>query len=323
MKKMVWAVMLLLMCVSFGHAEYNGECWIVSSGMTVYKLHANGKGDPTAIENLTNASDVQVNPANGIVWIAVSASNTVFRYNPTAGTPEEALTQSPAIKSPTGISINPSDGTVWIAGLDGVRKVSADGTSFLAEIIPPDGPANQDAGRFSVVVNPKDGSCWIADGKGPIARYDANGNKLATAPPMKEPKGGMSVDYQGNVWVADTQNNTLVRLSPDGKELVKIPDIKAPVSPSVNPKDGSVWVASNNNLLLKISPAGAIEKTYEVGMAIVAVSYSPAEEEIWIADMLGATFSGEVSKWTANGQRRFAIAVPQPSKVSIGFWEGN
>lgn len=319
MKKIVWIAMLLLLCVSFSYAEYNGECWIVSSGMTVYKLHANGKGDPTAIDNLTNASDVQVNPTNGVVWIAVSASNTVFRFDPAAG----AFTQTPDIKSPTGISINPADGTVWIAGLDGVRKVSADGKTVLAEVIPPDGPGNQDAGRFSVAVNPKDGSCWIADGKGPIARYDANGNKVATAPKMIEPKGGMSVDYQGNVWVADTQNNTLVRLSPDGQELVKIPDIKAPVSPSVNPKDGSVWVASNNNLLLRITPTGAIDKTYEVGMAIVAVSYSPADGEIWIADMLGATFSGEVSKWTASGQRRFAIAVPQPSKVSIGFWEGN
>ena len=316
---MVWAVMLLTMCVSLGHGEYNGECWIISGGMTVYKLHANGTGDPTVVENLTNASDVQVNPANGIVWIAVSASNTVIRYDTVAGT----FTQSPAIKSPSGISINPADGTVWAAGLDGVRKISADGTSFLAEVIPPDGPANQDAGRFSVVVNPKDGSCWIADGKGPIGRYDANGNKLATAPPMKEPKGGMSVDYQGNVWVADTQNDALVRLSPDGKELVKLSDIKSPVSPSVNPKDGSVWVASNNNLLLKISATGATEKTYEVGMAIVAVSYSPAENEIWIADLTGSNFTGEVSKWKANGQKRFSIAVPIPSKVSIGFWEGN
>ena len=82
-------------------------------------------------------------------------------------------------------------------------------------------------------------------------------------------------------------------------------------------------VASNNSLLLKISATGTTEKTHEVGMAIVAVSYSPAEDEIWIADMLGSTFSGEVSKWTADGQRRFAIAVPIPSKVSIGFWEGN
>ncbi len=318
MKKMVWVVMLLTMYVSLGHGEYNGECWIVSDGTTVYRLHADGKGDPTVIEDLTNASDVQVNPANGIVWIAVLASNTVFRYDPAAGT----FTQTPAIKSPSSVSINPADGTIWIAGLDGVRKVSADGQSILAEVIPPDGPANVDAGRFSVAVNPKDGSCWIADGKGPIGRYDANGNKVATAPPMKEPKGGMSVDYEGNVWIADTQNSTLVRLSSDGGELVKL-NIKTPVSPSVNPKDGSVWVASNTNMLMKISPTGATEKTYEVGAAIVAVSYSPAEDEIWIADLVGSTFSGEVSKWTTSGQRRFAIAVPNPSKVSIGFWEGN
>lgn len=319
MKKLLNTIVLsLIMCVAIAHAQYNGECWIVSNGDTVYKLHANGAGDPSAIQDLTSASDVQVNPANGIVWIAVLAANAVFRYDPVAGT----FAQSPAIKSPTGISVNAADGTVWVACMDGVRKISADAKSILAEVIPPDGPANLEAGRFSVVVNSKDGSCWIADGKGPIARYDANANKLADAPPMNEPKGGMSVDYQSNVWIADTQNHSLVRLSPDGKQLVKL-ELQGPVSPSVNPKDGSVWVASNNNLLLKISATGVTEKTYEVGMAIVAVSYSPAEEAIWIADLLGATFGGEVSKWTVNGQQRFAIPVPAPSKVSIGFWEGN
>lgn len=324
MKKMYCTLIILMMCVAITNGEYNGECWIVSNGDTVYKLHANGAGDPNAIEGLTKASDVQVNPANGIVWIAVLASNAVFRYDPVAGAAgaADAFIQSPAIKAPTGISVNAADGTVWVACMDGVRKVSADGKSVLVEIIPPDGPANLEAGRFSVVVNPKDSSCWIADGKGPIARYDADGNKLADAPPMNEPKGGMSVDYQSNVWVADTQNHTLVRLSPEGEQLVKL-EIRGPVSPSVNPKDGSVWVASNNNLLLNISAAGGTEKTFEVGMAIVAVSYSPAEEAIWIADLLGATFGGEVSKWTANGQQRFAIPVPAPSKVSIGFWEGN
>ena len=319
MKKLFWTAILFVICVAVVHSEYKGECWIVSNGDTVYKLHANGAGDPSAIQDLTNASDVQVNPVNGIVWIAVSAANTVFRYDPAAGT----FTQTPAIKSPTGISINAADGTVWIAGMDGVRKVSADAKSVLVEVIPPDGPANLEAGRFSVVVNPKDSSCWIADGKGPIARFDANGNKLADAPPMQEPKGGMSVDYQSNVWVADTQHDTLVRLSPDGEELVKIDNISQPVSPSVNPKDGSVWVAANNNTLMNITPTGGTQKSFEVGMAIVAVSYSPAEEEIWIADMLGATFSGEVSKWSKNGVRRFAIPVPAPSKVSIGFWEAN
>ena len=319
MKKMLLAAMLFMMCVATGYGQYNGECWVVSGGDTVYKLHANGAADPSAIQDLKQASAVQVNPVNGIVWIAVSAANVVFRYDPAAGT----FTQTAEIKAPSGISINPVDGTVWIAGLDGVRKISADGKNILAQIIPPDGPANLDAGRFSVAVNPKDGSCWIADGKGPIGRYDANGTQIATAPPMKEPKGGMSVDYQGNVWVADTQHHVLVRLSPNGDELVKITDIRNPVSPSVNPKDGSVWLASNNNMLVNFSPTGTKVKEFEVGMAIIAVTYSPADGEIWVADLLGQSFQGEVSKWTAKGKKRFANAVPRPSTVSIGFWEGN
>ncbi len=318
-KKMIWVAMLFLMCVATGHGEYNGEVWVVSGGDTVYKLHANGAADPSAIEGLTNASTVQVNPVTGIVWIAVPANNVVFRYDPATGN----FDQTPSIKAPTGISVNPADGTVWIAGLDGVRKISADGKNILAQVIPPDGPANLDSGRFNVAVNPKDGSCWITDGKGPIARYDANGNLLANAPPLNEPKGGLSVDYQGNVWIADTQGDVVVRYSPNGEELVKITDVPNPVSPSVNPKDGSVWLAGNNTTLIKLSPTGTKLKEFEVGGAIVAVTYSPADDGIWIADMLGATFTGQVSKWTANGQMRFGNAIPQPSTVSIGFWEGN
>lgn len=318
-KKMIYAAMLFLMSIATAHGQYNGECWVVSGGETVYKLHANGKADPDAIQGLTHASAVQVNPANGIVWIAASAGDAVFRYDPATA----QFTQTPPIKAPTGISVNPADGTVWIAGLDGVRKVSADGKNILAQVIPPDGPANLDTGRFNVAVNPKDGSCWITDGKGPIGRYDANGNLLANAPPLNEPKGGLSVDYQGNVWIADTQGNTVVRYSPNGEELVKITDIPNPVSPSVNPKDGSVWLAGNNSLLINLSPTGTKLKEFTVGGALVAVTYSPADGEIWIADMFSETFQGQVSKWTANGVKRFGNAIPNPSTVSIGFWEGN
>ena len=319
MKKTIWVAVLFMMCIATGHGQYNGECWVVSGGLTVYKLHANGAADPSAIQGLTNASDVEVNPVNGVVWITVAASNDVFRYDPATG----QFGQTPKIKVPTSISINPTDGTVWVAGLDGVRKISADGTKILAKVIPPDGPANNESGRFNVAVNPKDGSCWITDGKGPIARYDANGNKVAEAPPMKEPKGGLSVDYQGNVWIADSQFDTLVRLSPDGKELVKLQNIKFPVSPSVNPKDGSVWLAVNNSTLVNLSPTGEKIKEFDVGGAIAAVTFSPADGQIWIADLLGETFTGQVSKWTANGKMLFKNAIPQPSTVSIGYWEEN
>ena len=65
MKKMLLAAMLFMMCVATGYGQYNGECWVVSGGDTVYKLHANGDADPFAIQDLKQASAVQVNPVNG------------------------------------------------------------------------------------------------------------------------------------------------------------------------------------------------------------------------------------------------------------------
>jgi len=71
-----------------------------------------------------------VNPADGVVWIAVSAANTVYRYNPNTGD----FTQISDINRPNQIAINPADGSAWIAGLDSVKKVSGDGTQVVAVI---------------------------------------------------------------------------------------------------------------------------------------------------------------------------------------------
>ena len=318
MKKMFWVAMLFVMCVATSHGQYNGECWVVSGGDTVYKLHANGNADPTVIPNLTQASAAEVNPANGVAWIAISASNAVFRFDQATN----EFTQAPAIERPNMISVNPADGTVWVAWLHGVSKLSSDGKQILAQVVPEGGPPNVETGRFNVAVNPKDGSVWIADARGPINRYDANGTQIATGPTMQEPKGGVAVDYEGNAWVADSQFNTLIRIAPTGQELVKL-TITSPVSPRVNPKDGSVWVVSEQSMLLNLSADGTRMHEFPAGMAVVGISLSPADNGIWVADMLGATFSGEVSKFSTNGTKLFANPIPQPSSVSVGFWEGN
>ena len=322
MKKMFWVAMLFVMCVATSYGQYNGECWVVSGGDTVYKLHANGNADPTVIPNLTQASAAEVNPTNGVTWIAISASNAVFRYDQAAQVPEEQFIQAPAIERPNMISVNPADGTAWVAWLNGVSKLSSDGKQILAQVIPPGGPPNVETGRFNVAVNPKDGSVWITDARGPINRYDANGNQIATGPTMQEPKGGVAVDYDGNAWVADSQFNTLIRISPTGQELAKL-TITSPVSPRVNPKDGSVWVVSEQSMLLNLSADGTRRHEFPAGMAVVGISLSPSDNGIWVADMLGATFSGEVSKFSTDGTKLFANPIPQPSSVSVGFWEGN
>jgi len=318
MKKMFWVVMLSVMCVATGYGQYKGECWVVSGGTTVYKLHADGNADPTIIPDLTQASAAEVNPADGVAWIAISASNAVFRFNQATG----EFTQAPAIERPNMISVNPADGTVWVAGLNGVWKLSSDGSQILAEVVPQGGNPNVETGRFNVAVNPKDGSCWITDARGPISRYDANGNLIATGPQMQEPKGGVTVDYEGNAWVADSQFNTLVRLSPTGQELLKL-TIISPTSPRVNPMDGSVWVVSQQSMLINLAADGAKKTEFPAGMAVVAISLSPADNGIWVADMLGATFTGEVSKFSADGTKLFANPIPQPSSVSAGYWAGN
>jgi streptogramin lyase len=319
---MFWVVMLFVMCVATSYGQYNGECWVVSGGDTVYKLHANGNADPTVIPNLTQASAAEVNPTNGVAWIAISASNAVFRYDQAAQPPDEPFIKAPDIERPNMISVNPADGTVWVAWLHGVSKLSSDGKQILAQVIPEGDPPNVETGRFNVAVNPKDGSVWITDARGPINRYDANGNQIATGPTMREPKAGVAVDYEGNAWVADSQFNTLIRISPTGQELVKL-TITSPTSPRVNPKDGSVWVVSEQSMLVNLSTDGTKTTEFPAGMAVVGISLSPADDGIWVADILGATFTGEVSKFSTNGTKLFANPIPQPSSVSVGYWVGN
>ena len=242
-KQMFWVAMLLLLCVATGYGQYNGECWVVSKGDTVYKLYADGNADPQVIPNLPQASAAEVNPADGVVWIAVSAANTVYRYNPNTGD----FLAIPDINRPNMVSINPADGSAWIAGYDGVKKVVEtqldDGTRALQAVVTI--PAHEPA----VAVNPKDGSAWITNARGPIERYDAAGTKIADAPTMGEPKG-VTVDYEGNAWIADSQHSVLMRVSPSGQKLVEITDIPNPTSPRINLVDGSVWVVSQQSMLV-------------------------------------------------------------------------
>ena len=116
-------LLITVLLINNLHAEYNGECWVVSNGDTVRKLYPDGKADQREIPNLTQAQTAEVNPRDGTVWIAVSAANTVYKFNPTSG----EFIPIPNIKRPHSVSINPVDGTVWIGGLDVVVKVSSAG----------------------------------------------------------------------------------------------------------------------------------------------------------------------------------------------------
>ncbi len=311
------SVVLVFIVVSLNplHANYNGECWVISGGDTVYKLNADGLADPTIIPGLTQAQAAVVNPQNGIVWIAVSAANTVYRFNPAAQDQAQMFIQLPPVERPHSVSVNPTDGTVWVGGINTVQKFSADGSQVLATVTGVHEP--------TVAVNSTDGSCWVTDSRGTIARYSAAGAAAATSPvKLKEPKYVSVNSTSGNAWVTDPHGNVIVKLSPSGQELLRVTDLKLPSSPSVNQRDGNLWVVADGNTLVKLSANG--QKLLEVpaGMAVLSICASSQDGGVWVADQFGSTFQGGVSKFSADGQQLFENPIPQPSFVSVGNWAG-
>ena len=309
----ILSAILVLIVVSLNplHANYNGECWVVSGGDTVYKLNADGLADPTIIPGLTQAQAAVVNPQSGVVWIAVSAANAVFRFDPTTN----AFAQLPPIERPHSVSVNPTDGTVWIGGINTVQKFSADGTQVLATITGVHEP--------TVAVNSTDGSCWVTDSRGTIARYSAAGAAAATSPvKLKEPKYVSVNSTSGNAWVTDPHGNVIVKLSPSGQELLRVTDLKLPSSPSVNQRDGNLWVVADGNTLVKLSANGQKLLEIPAGMAVLSICASSQDGSVWVADQFGSTFQGGVSKFSADGQQLFENPIPQPSFVSVGNWTG-
>ena len=310
-------VILVLIVVSLNplHASYNGECWVVSGGDTVYKLNADGLADPTIIPGLTQAQAAVVNPQSGVVWIAVSAANAVFRYDPAEQDPNQAFITLPPVERPHSVSVNTTDGTVWIGGINSVQKFSADGRQVLATVAGVHEP--------TVAVNSTDGSCWVTDSRGAIARYSASGAAAATSPvKLKEPKYVAVNSQSGNAWVTDPHANVIVKLNPSGQELLRVADLKLPSSPSVNQKNGTLWVVADGNTLVKLSADGQQLIQVPAGMAVLSICVSSQDNSVWVADQFGSTFQGGVSKFSADGQQLFENPIPQPSFVSVGNWAG-
>ena len=311
------SAILVLIVVSLNplHASYNGECWVISGGDTVYKLNADGLADPTIIPGLTQAQAAVVNPQNGIVWIAVSAANVVYRFNPASQDQNQMFIQLPPVERPHSVSVNPTDGTVWIGGINSVQKFSADGAQVLATVTGVHEP--------TVAVNSTDGSCWVTDSRGAIARYSAAGAVAATSPvKLKEPKYVAVNSQSGNAWVTDPHANVIVKLSPSGQELLRVADHKLPSSPSVNQKNGTLWVVADGNTLVKLSADGQQLMQVPAGMAVLSICVSSQDNSVWVADQFGSTFQGGVSKFSADGQQLFENPIPQPSFVSVGNWAG-
>jgi DNA-binding beta-propeller fold protein YncE len=89
----------------------------------------------------------------------------------------------------------------------------------------------------------------------------------------------------GECWVADTGNNRIKKLAPDGTVLLNRAGFSQPRSVSVNPSTGECWVAdTGNNRIIKLSPLGVILENVSDFWQPNCVSVNTSTGECWVAD---------------------------------------
>ena len=188
------------------------------------------------------------------------------------------------LADPFGVAVA-EDGTVYVADAgenNRILKIAPDGTvaTLAASFDTPSGLAIDDDGNLYVAdtggnairkVTPEgvlstiagDGTAGYVDG--PAAQSQFNG-------PI-----GVAVDTQGNVYVADTYNDRVRKISADGQVTTVASSFDTPCGIVVT-ADGSLIVAdTGNNQLRKIAPDGSVVNTVDlsrpVGLAITHDDY--------------------------------------------------
>jgi DNA-binding beta-propeller fold protein YncE len=151
-------------------------------------------------------------------FVADTGTGRVVKYNPTGGRLAEMGGRGSGageLKEPTGVITEP-DGAVTV--VDGARgrlfRYGADGAFQSA--IDVAGRGTMRAARMA------DGSVLVSDPlRGRLFRWDASGKLVGrygdAGPDSARLNGpvGVAVDRSGNIWVADTQNNRVLKIQLD------------------------------------------------------------------------------------------------------------
>ncbi|MFC1859490.1 PKD domain-containing protein, partial [Thermodesulfobacteriota bacterium] len=239
--------------------------------------------------------------------------------------------------TPRSISSNILDGTVWVADSsdDKVVKLAAfDGDSLITV-------SGLDA--YSVSVNPQDGSLWVADydnnrvvqlfssiTDGYSINGDTGSHKVIGG--FYRPRSVSVNPETGVVWVADSYNHRVVRLSGDipngydlgsdtGNHVVKT-GFSNPYEIAVNVSDGTVWVNDYGNAaLVKLSLSGLTEIVRVGGFnPFFAPAVNYMDGSVWIAD----TNNNRVVKLSSSGVILTEITgVNRPYSASVNPLNGH
>ena len=203
---------------------------------------------------LTNAMDVVVETSGSL--LVSDFSDRVFRLAGDrltlvagSGRPGHSGDGGPALRAaigfPVEIAADPRGGFGIVHGERWIRHVDRAGTiSTVAEFEQPTALAYDSAGNL-----------WVSELLGGVKRRDVATGAVTTYPGFNRPHG-LAVAADGTVYVADTFNNRVQRISRGGSISTLADGMNQPNDVALGP-DGNVYSTDwGNNRIVRITPAG-------------------------------------------------------------------
>ena len=253
------------------------------------------------------------------IWRIDHGGGRTFAVAP-AGRVPDATGPGKRVLSPAGLALGP-DGTLFAADATGHRvwaispagdpRIVAGGVYGYR-----DGPGDEALFRYptDVAIGP-DGTCYVADGGNDRIRTISPEGVVATLAGSiydygdgRGPDGrfrqplALDVDAEGTCYVADTGNNAVRRITPDGEVTTVAGSPPGGAADGVGAEvslrwptgialgdDGELWVADyGNGALRRVDPTGACTSVVQLSgrRYPIAVAHAPDGEVIVAAEVL-------------------------------------
>ena len=213
----------------------DGKMWVTyAGGVASFTTAAPTVVTKTAIADITSARAITTGP-DGNLWTADAKVIRIPPANPAGFTPFAAtgLVSARWITSGT-------DGNLWVADFGGNQVVrvtpAGAGTTF------PIGGGSQ-----GIAAGPNGQVAFSQQGSAPtyVGRLTPPGPVQHTAAAGADPFG-VAFGSDGAYWIAQFQNNNLLRLTPDGQtSTLTLPNLSGPRHLSAGPGD-TLWVTLDN-----------------------------------------------------------------------------
>ena len=253
-----------------GDSGYGGTAVLVITGDDYWTLN---DASSFQVDGAYSAIGVDVDPANGDIWLVHNNTNTIAKYSPGGNKLLEVGgfgTAPGQFNSPSVIAVG-LDGNVYVTDVGGKRVQQFSSSGMLVRTF---------GGGPTPFVNPLGidvdaaGNVWVADvNAGFVRKYSPTGQYLSTLGGTGTAPYAISIDPDGFAWVSDfTGNRTQVhKIDPaTGARITTIGGLGQPVDITfdavgnvtlVNFNDQTIRTYTQDGTLVDIRPTPVVQYT--------------------------------------------------------------